>query len=89
MHVDKIGYHFHEVNLLHGGWVRYGRWANVQTFKNLNEVESSHIVPLVLKLKEYFLSLHLVIPMPQKSLNSVKEWERHGVFDVKVFNVWQ
>ncbi len=52
--VDKIGYHFNEFNLLHGGWVRYGRQADGQTLKNSNEVKSSHIVLPILKLKEYF-----------------------------------
>jgi hypothetical protein len=27
-----------------------------------------------------FLTLHLALPMPQKSLNSRKEWARYGVF---------
>ncbi len=24
-HIDKIGYHFNEVDLLHGGWIKYDR----------------------------------------------------------------
>ncbi len=54
MHVDKIGYHFNEVNILHGSWERYGRQVDGETFKNSNKVESSHIVLLILKLKKYF-----------------------------------
>ncbi len=33
-------------------------------------------------------SRHLPFPTLQKSFNSMKEWERYGVFGIRGFNVW-
>jgi hypothetical protein len=41
--------------------------------KKAKEVESSYIVPLLLKLIEQFLALHLTLSTTQKLLNSIKE----------------
>jgi hypothetical protein len=43
---------------------------------------------MLLKLKEFFVALHLVLPTPQNLLNLIKEWGRYGVFDIRRFSVW-
>jgi hypothetical protein len=46
--------------------------AGERTINNSKRVESSNIVPLLLKLKEHLQRRHM-LPVPQKLVNSVKE----------------
>jgi len=56
--------------------------------KKSKEVEFSHIVCLSLKSDRTFVTLYLMLPMPQKWFTSINKWGRYGVFGVKcsVFN---